>query len=178
MKFNTEWTTAMISNLKQVQNAMNTAKSNTLYKRYHVIFLHLKGYKNIEIADIVSLNVNTVGIHIKKYKAHGLDGLIPLPKPGYPKKLSPQQEALLINVVTTKTPSDVGLEPYMNWDSKLLRIWVQDQFGVSFSKSGMRDLLIRLGFSYTRPTYTLAKASEEKQEEFLQEFEQLKNFDS
>ena len=42
----------------------------------------------------------------------------------------------------------------------------------------MRDMLLRLGFSYTRPTYSLARASQEKQEGFKQEFEQLKNFDS
>jgi len=38
----------------------------------------------------------------------------------------------------------------------------------------MIDVLHRLNLSYTRPTYTLAKADPQKQEEFKQEFELLK----
>jgi len=39
----------------------------------------------------------------------------------------------------------------------------------------MLDALHRLGLSYTRPTYTLAKADPQKQEEFKKDFEFLKN---
>lgn len=39
----------------------------------------------------------------------------------------------------------------------------------------MWDLLYGLGFSYTRPTYSLAKASKEKQEAFKEQFETFKN---
>ena len=85
---------------------------------------------------------------------------------------------MLIETIVEKTPSGVGLEPYMTWNCKLLCLWVKREFGISFTKGGMRDMLLRLGFSYSRPTYSLARASQEKQEGFRQEFEQLKNFDS
>ena len=38
----------------------------------------------------------------------------------------------------------------------------------------MRDLLYRLGFSYPRPTYSLARVNKEKQEVFKEQFETLK----
>ena len=38
----------------------------------------------------------------------------------------------------------------------------------------MLQVLYRLDLSYTRPTYTLAKADPEKQEAFKQDFEVLK----
>ena len=120
----------------------------------------------------------TIGTHVRNYKKYGLEGLNPRPKSGCPKKLSPSQEALLIETIVEKTPSGVGLEPYMTWNCKLLCLWVKREFGISFTKGGMRDMLLRLGFSYSRPTYSLARASQEKQEGFKQEFEQLKNFDS
>ena len=95
-----------------------------------------------------------------------------------PEKLSKEQEALLIEALVNKAPAEVRIEPYMTWDCKLLCIWVKQTFGISFSKGGMRDMLLRLGFSYTRPTYSLAKASQEKQKEFIQTFEELKKFNS
>lgn len=168
----------MTNELRQIEQAMKEVQSKSLYRRYQVVYLHLQGYKNVEIARIVSLTPHTVGIQIKKYKENGLDGLLPLPKPGCPRKLSPEQEAELIDTIIHKTPADVGIEPYMTWDCKLLCIWVKQTFGISFSKGGMRDMLLRLGFSYTRPTYSLAKASQEKQKEFIQTFEELKNFNS
>ncbi len=38
----------------------------------------------------------------------------------------------------------------------------------------MTIVLKRLGLSYTRPTYTLAKADPEKQKQFVQDFEECK----
>nr|WP_256656448.1 IS630 family transposase [Turicibacter bilis] len=76
--------------------------------------------------------------------------------------------------MTNQPPADVGLEPFMTWTCKLLCIWVKREFDISYSRTGMRDLLYRLGFSYTRPTYSLARASKEKQEAFKEQFETLK----
>ena len=164
--------------LKSIETAMRETPSKQLYTRYQVIYLHLQGYKNVEIAKMVPFTAQTIGTHVRNYKKYGLEGLNPRPKSGCPKKLSPSQEASLIETIVEKTPSSVGLEPYMTWNCKLLCLWVKREFDISFTKGGMRDMLLRLGFSYTRPTYSLARASQEKQEGFRQEFEQLKNFDS
>ena len=134
----------MINELRQIEQAMKEAPSKSLYRRYQVIYLYLQGYKNVEIACIVSLTPHTVGIQIKKYKENGWDGLLPLLKSGCPRKLSPEQEAELIDTIINKTPADIGIEPYMTWDCKLLCIWVKQTFGISFSKGGMRDRLLRL----------------------------------
>ena len=69
---------------------------------------------------MLPLTAQTIGTHIRNYKKHGLDALIPRPKSGCPRKFSPIQEVQLIEIVTNKTPSDVGFEPFMTWDCKLL----------------------------------------------------------
>ena len=61
------------------------------------------------------------------------------------------------------------------WTVKIIRQWVFDNFEVEYSYTCMMDLLHRLNLSYTRPTYTLTKADFQKQEEFKQDFELLKN---
>ena len=52
--------------------------------------------------------------------------------------------------------------------------YVKRQFQVTFSKRGMLNLLHRIKLSYTRPTYSLAKADPEKQEKFREELESIK----
>ncbi|MDQ0414904.1 hypothetical protein J2S25_003114 [Mesobacillus stamsii] len=62
----------------------------------------------------------------------------------------------------------------MNWTASLLAAWIEKEFQVTYSGRGTNWLLHRLGFSNTRPTYSLAMADPKKQEEFKQEFDQLK----
>ena len=66
------------------------------------------------------------------------------------------------------------MEPFCNWTAPLACQYVKKQFGVEFSVRGMRDVFYRLRLSYTRPTYTLAKADPVKQEAFKKRLELLK----
>jgi putative transposase len=94
--------------------------------------------------------------------------------PGRPPQLNPEQEKELYQTVAEKTPKDMGFPANMNGTAPLVRDWIKQHFQVQYSERGARELLYRLGFSHTRPTYTLAKTDPEKQEAFQQEFEGLK----
>ena len=72
--------------LKLIETAMRETSSKQLYTRYQVIYLHLQGYKNVEIARIVPFTAQTIGTHVRNYKKYGLEGLNPRPKSGCPKK--------------------------------------------------------------------------------------------
>jgi transposase len=50
--------------------------------------------------------------------------------------------------------------------------WVEATFGRRFSPSGMRNLLVRLGCSFHKASAFLFKAEQEKQTEFVAEYEQ------
>ncbi len=50
--------------LKLVETVMRQTQSKQLYTRYQVIFLHLQGYKNVEIAKMLPLTAQTIGKHI------------------------------------------------------------------------------------------------------------------
>jgi len=153
---------------------MKETKSKRLYLRYHVVSLHLKGYMNKEIAGMVGLCQHTVGNYINAYKAGGIAGLVMGKSTGAPRFLTTEQEQQLFSVITTKTPDQVGIPKRKNWDTPAARQWVKKSFAVEYSARGMLKVLHRLNLSYTRPTYTLAKADPQKQEEFKAEFAALK----
>lgn len=160
--------------IKAVKAAMKTTKDKRMYQRYRVIYLHLRGYTNRSIAKEEGFCEHTIGTYISKYKEGGLDGLIPKPIPGAPRLLTPEQEQELAEVVTTKTPDEVGFPNRKNWYINIVQKWVENAWGVKYSHRGMAEVLYRLGLSFTRPTYTLAKADPEKQQKFKQDFELLK----
>ncbi|OXM13935.1 hypothetical protein CGZ75_13060 [Paenibacillus herberti] len=40
-------------------------------------------------------------------------------------------------------------------DAELIQTWIHCEFGRSFTLRGVSKLLVRLGFNYTKATYTL-----------------------
>ncbi len=160
--------------IQELDNAIKATSDKNMYKRYQAVRLHFQGFMNIDIADIVQVHPQTVGIYIKKYKEEGLSALTPAPKPGAPPKLSKQQEKQLKNTITNYTPNDVGFDGIFNWTSNLAAQWVNKTFDITYTDSGMNRLLHRLNLSYTKPTYSLTMADSNKQEEFKSSFEVLK----
>ena len=160
--------------IESVKKAMKGTNSKRMYQRYRVIYLHLKGHTNRDIANMEGFNEQTVGIYVRKFKENGLEGLALKHSPGAPRLLTPEQEALLAEVITAKTPDQVGFPNRKNWYINIVQCWIKENFGVEYSHRGTAEVMYRLKLSFTRPTYTLAKADPKKQEEFKQEFELLK----
>lgn len=160
--------------IQVVKAAMKNTKVKRMYQRYRVIYLHLKGNTNRDIAKSEGFCEHTVGTYVAKYHEHGLEGLNIKHSPGAPRLLTPEQEMELAEVITTKTPDEVGFQNRKNWYINIVQQWVKNTWRVEYSHRGMAEVLYRLELSFTRPTYTLAKADPVKQEEFKQEFELLK----
>lgn len=157
--------------LKKMLRESNNKRINI---RLHTLILHYRGYTNVHIASILGLCEHTVGKYIRAYEFEGIDGLKMGKSTGTPRFLSKEQEQILYEVIITKTPDEVGFGYRKNWTADVVRKWVEDTFEVRYSTRGMLEVLHRLNLSYTRPTYTLAKADEIKQETFKQDFERLK----
>ncbi len=160
--------------IKILNEAKKTETNVRMLLRYNVLLLHMRGYSNSHISKIFEITPKTVGSYIKSYTKNGITGLIPAKSSGNPKKLSDEQEAKLYECISGKTPTEVGVAPFVNWTAPLACQWVLREFSISFSERGMRDVFYRLKLSYTRPTYTLKKADIEQQKEFKSDFAELK----
>lgn len=160
-----------------IKKAMKETKNIRLYQRYRVIYLHLQGNTNRDIAKIEGFCEHTVGTYISKYKANGIGALGIKQSTGAPRFLTVEQEEQTVEIITTKTPDQVGFPLRKNWYITIVQQWVKNTFGIEYSHRGMAEVLYRRNLSFTRPTYTLAKADPQKQEQFMLEFKLLKKAD-
>ena len=94
--------------IQAIKKAMKETKNKRMYQRYKVIYLHLKGISNRDIASQEGFEEHTIGIYINNYKKHGLAGLVMKKSPGAPRLLTKEQELILAEVITTQTPDQVG----------------------------------------------------------------------
>ena len=160
-----------IGKLKKLARKSKNARQR---RQYDIVRLHLEGWKKPEIAKIMDMSLYGIYKVLNRYKANGIEGLLLGKAKGRERKLSAEQEDELYRVITEQLPKDVGLESFCNWTAPLACKFVKERFGVEFSERRMRDVFYRLQLSYTRPTYTLAKADSAKQEEFKERLEGIK----
>ncbi len=166
------------SELKQVQHAMKQTKDKRMFERYQTISLYLQGYTYAQIREVIGRSERTIGLYVKSYRANGLESLIRKASPGAPHKLSPEQEAQLVHVIVHAVPADVGFRARHNWTLSLITAYVKREWDKEFTLRGMSRLLKSLGLSYSKATYTLEKADEQKQNEFREHtFPTLKKTD-
>ena len=160
--------------IAQLKKSARKAHDARQRRQYDIVRLYLQGWKKTEITKIMDMSLQGIYKVLNRYEAKGIDGLLLGKAKGRERKLSDEQESELYTVVSEKLPKDVGLEPFCNWTAPLACKYVKEHFGVDFSERGMRDVFYRLKLSYTRPTYTLAKADPVKQEEFKERLERIK----
>lgn len=120
-----------------------------MYKIYLVILRHLEGDSNVDIAKMVSLEQHAVGDYVRNYKAKGLPDLVMKHSTGARRKSSKDQEVLIVETVTNKTPDEVGFESRKNWTIEIIRQWVIKNFDITMSHRGMHEVLHRLNSSYS-----------------------------
>lgn len=160
--------------IDEVENVMKIEKNIRMYKKYSVILKHLQGISNKDIAKMELLEAHTVGKYIKKYHEGGLDALQIKYSPGAPRKMTPEQESKLIDIITNNIPEQLGFDNMCNWTIAIIQELIKKEFNIKMCHSAVAVVLHRLNLSYTRPTYTLAKADEKKQIKFKDDFENLK----
>ncbi|MBO9604760.1 MAG: IS630 family transposase [Paenibacillaceae bacterium] len=152
--------------IEKLTEAMKQTDSTRQYERYLAVRLRLTGRTYTEIADILGRTYQSISTYCKCYEEGGLPALEMGHSPGGPRKLTDEQEQEIADTIVNKKPVDVGFEARHTWTLAILASWIERQFGQSFTEKGVSKLLNRLGFSYTKATYTLARANPAEQKAF------------
>jgi len=160
--------------IQEIKAVMKGNKDVRMHERYQTILMVLHGDSYEKVAETIGRQISTLYNYSKAYREKGLEGLQISRSPGRKPMLTSEQEQKLYQTVVNQTPVDVDFPVEMNWTSPIIREWIKREFKVNYSDRGTRALLYRLNLSFTKPTYTLAKADPIKQEVFKQEFENTK----
>jgi len=70
---------------------------------------------------------------------------------------------------------EAHLEDNTYSNTKGIIAWIKQNFTITYSTNGINSLLKRLGFVYKKPVLTPCKADTVKQEEFIVQYNELKN---
>jgi transposase len=113
------------------------------------------------IAKIVHENEQTVRDWFKRYEAEGLEGLKDAPRPGSPRKVTPEYRAQLLEVVRVR-PRSLGL-PYSLWTLARLADYLAEQTGIRVEAETVRVYLKEAEIVLSRPQHKISSPDPEYQ---------------
>jgi transposase len=143
---------------KAIERRRKESLDRRVYQRLTAVLAVAAGKTREEVAELLGVSLSQLGEWLRVFRNDGLDSLCAIHNKGDPGKLTqPQVEQLKAKVST-------GC--FRNSDH--IRHWLQATFSVSYSSSGVKDLLKRIGVSYHKVTGFLWKANPDKQRAFVE----------
>jgi transposase len=142
---------------REIERRRKGTLDRRVYQRLTAVLTVAEGQSREEVAHLLGIGLSQLGEWLRVYRNKGLDALCILRYKGDPGKLTAQQVGELKEVVSTGC--------FRN--SEQIRQWLQDTFGVSYTPSGVKDLLKRIGVSYHKVSGFLWKADPDEQHAFV-----------
>jgi transposase len=135
-----------------------------IYQRLTAVLAIAEGKTREEVAQWSGIGLSQLGEWLRVFRNEGLDALCTLRYKGDPGKLTPRQ--------VERLKAEVGTGRLRNSDQ--IRHWIEETFRVTYSPSGVKDMLKRIGISYHKVTGFLWKADPDKQKAFVEKYERQK----
>ncbi len=151
--------------VRVLRQAHRTIRDKKLADRIKAVLSLNGGHEYSQVASILLLDEVTLRRYVNKFQKKGLSGLLEYRYTGGKTTLNLVQE----------TELKTYLRDYTKRTAKEVVEHISTTYSVRFSVIGVTKLLHRLGFTYKKPKVIPGKADRVEQEQFLAQYEQMKN---
>ncbi len=140
------------------------AQDRRIYQRLSAVLRSDDGRTREEIAELVGVSTRRVGQWFRIFRNKGLDELCTLHYQGDPGRLGPAQVKRLRQEIETG----------VFHNAEQVRTWIEATFGVTYSASGVKGLLRRIGASFHKVSGSFWKTDVQKQKQFVRKYRRHK----
>jgi transposase len=123
---------------REITERRRQADDRRIFQRLSALLWIDEGRTREEVAELLGISSRQVGDWLRIFRNKGLDELCTLHYRGDPGRLRPAQ--------VERLRQEIAKGGFHNADR--VRDWIEEQFGVTYSPSGVKDLLRRIGASY------------------------------
>ena len=131
---------------------MNTRSEIRYKKRVEVVAAVQRGEQPAVVARVYNIPLRTVFDWLARYRNGGWDALKDKPRSGRPRKVNGKVMCWLYDVITRGHPDQYQFD-FCLWTLNIIRSLLEEQWGISLSKSSISRLLWQMGLSPQRPIF-------------------------
>src|SRR3954470_2889330 len=149
---------------KDISERRRHAPDRRVYQRLSSVLWSDEGRSREVIPDLLGVSTRQVGQWLRIFRNKGLEELCTLHYQGDPGRLGPAQVDRLKQEI----------EKGVFHNAEQVRTWVEATFGVTYSASGVKDLLRRIGASFHEVSGFFWKADVKKQKGWVRKYRRHK----
>jgi transposase len=149
--------------LDELECAHRHASDKRYADRLKAVYLLGRGWQVSQVAQALMIDRETVRNHYKRYRKGGLMALLRHDAGGSEAALTGEQQQQLV----------AYLQTHLCLTAKQVAHYVQQTWHITYSESGITQLLHRLGFVYKKPKLIPGKANAERQQAFIEAYRKL-----
>lgn len=148
------------SGLSSLGDALKDAR---VARRIIALRLVAAGKGAHEVGQAVSVDERTVRFWVKDFNRDGVDSLRYDRYSGAKPQLPPEKESEVVAAILNDPPKDMGITVWRAW---AVGKWLEQEYGVAYSRTGVYALLHRLGLSFLMPRPHHPESDATAREEF------------
>ena len=149
---------------KDLEERRRHAQDRRIYQRLSAVLWIDAGRTREEVAQLAGVSTRQVGQWLRIFRNKGLTELGTLHYKGDPGRLRPAQVERLKHEIATG----------VFHNAEQVRTWIEATFGVSYSATGVKELLRRIGASYHKVSGFSWKADVKEQRQFVRKYRRHK----
>jgi transposase len=142
---------------KDIERRRKDSLDRRVYQRLTAVLAVAADKTREDVAELLGVSLSQLGEWLRIFRNEGLDALCEIHNKGDPGNLTPNQIAQLKMQVSTGCFRS----------SDQIRHWIESTFAVTYSSSGIKDLLKRIGVTYHKVSGFLWKGDPDKQHAFV-----------
>jgi len=151
------------SDLTLLKEIRSNTRDKRIFVRCSTIIAHEAGLSHESIAISLDIGMRSVSRYIQIFEQEGIDGLVEFKYTGRQQQLNPNQLHIL----------NEELKENLYTSTEQIQAFIKTQWGIEYSRSGVRDLLHRLKYVYKKIKIVPGKADGKAQEQFIIDVEEV-----
>lgn len=150
---------------EQIKAIIDDNKDYKTAIRLYAVYQVALGKPSRQVGKIFQTSFKQITNWVHQFEAEGVAGLVDKPGRGRKSRLSDAQKETIEHLLQEQQPSDYGYNT-ATWTGPLLIDWIKDQFGISYKKAQIYNIIKSLGFSFQKGKGVYRKDDPEEQQAF------------
>ncbi len=150
---------------ERIKTLFNNCEKYKIGLRLYAVYQVSLGKPSRKLEELYNTSFKQITNWVHRFEKEGLEGLRDKPGRGRKSRLSEAQREVLSNLINDKSPLDHGYNTD-NWTGPILIEWVKTNFGITYKKAQIYNILNQLGFTYQKAKGFYPETDPKQQEKF------------
>ena len=152
----------------QIKSLFNSEDKYKIGLRLYAVYQVSLGQPSRKLEDLYNTSFKQITNWVHRFEAEGIEGLRDKAGRGRKSRLSKSQEETISRLLEAGSPLEHGYNT-QTWTGPMLIDWISKNFGITFKKAHIYNILKELGYSYQKSKGFYPEADASSQQRFKEE---------